>query len=136
MRFPFPVQPLDFLVLEIWDWDRIGKHDFMGCVVAPMCELLQASTKRMVLQVFEMQKQGGRYEVVFGDAKLELAITAVNFSTGPVAEEDQKMYEVDRGSAINRSCYTSDNAYLLQQAANEAFDKWASNSCHKHKGWP
>ncbi len=101
-----------------------------------MCELPRADTKRMVLQVFEMQKQDGRYDVVYGDAKIELAVTAVNFSTGPVEEVDQNMYKIDRGSAINRSCYSSDNAYLLQQAANQGFDKWANNNYRKNKGWP
>jgi len=72
LHIPQPmVQPSDILTLELYDYDTIGEHDFMGSVHVDMAGLMQGVERPYTLPV--MSKKG----------HVTLALTALTFSTPP-----------------------------------------------------
>lgn len=71
MTIPAPVHPTDVITVEIWDYDVVGQHDFLGSGHFELASLQQGMEKVMTSQVFS------------GKGTLQCSLMGLNFSVPP-----------------------------------------------------
>lgn len=73
MVLPHPPQPTDILTIELYDYDSVGMHDFMGSAHVEFSGLIQG------------QERVGDYKVFTKKGTVQLSLIALNF-TCPVVD--------------------------------------------------
>jgi len=79
ITLPGPPRPTNILTLELYDYDSVGLHDFMGSAHVEMGGLNMG------------QERVGTYKVFSKKGKVEVAVTAMNFSCPPPGQLEGNM---------------------------------------------
>jgi hypothetical protein len=96
---PFDVMPIDGVVIEIWDWNKVMKHKLIGNCFVSLAGLCSGDPKRMNLAVYELERK----DVVLGDGKLNIEVTALNFNCPEMEQSEENPFKVDKNVAIRES---------------------------------
>lgn len=106
LRIPGQVENQDCVFIELWDYDRVGDDDYMGCCMVPLENLVKGESSRYVLPVLE------------GTGTVTVDITALNFSTGPTDQADLETRYLE-----GRKIEAQGRALFLEERKKEAKEK-------------
>lgn len=59
-----------FLIIEVWDYDKVNPDDFLGRIVFPLCDIPATNNKEFTLPL----KRKGVKDVVDGSIKIKLSL--------------------------------------------------------------